>query len=168
MKIPFKNSCLVIENKLIEGCVPIDFAFKKYHKIDQLLKLDIDTIIDLRDNYLDFKLMNYRNYLQKNHKNIEVYNFKIKDFTCPSREIITEILDLIDLKINKGHKIYIHCLGGIGRTGTIIGSYKLRHKICNDKNILEYMQNLRLKNGCKKIKSPETNEQISMVVNWKY
>lgn len=167
MQVPFKNSYWVIDNKLLAGCVPTNFLFKKYEKIDCLLKFGIATIIDLRDDSFDSNFLNYKNFILTNNQNIEIINFKIKDFTCPSKELITQILNTIDAEIIKDRKIYIHCLGGIGRTGTIVACYLLRHKITNKQNILKYIEDLRKHSNCKKIKSPETKEQIEMVVNWK-
>lgn len=52
--------------------------------------------------------------------------FGIKDCGTPrSMQEVTELLETIisTIKSDKNAKIYIHCRGGIGRTGTIVGCY---------------------------------------------
>ena len=42
---------------------------------------------------------------------------------------LKHILDEIDGAILNGKTVYVHCLGGIGRTGTVVGCYLVRHGI---------------------------------------
>jgi protein-tyrosine phosphatase len=36
-------------------------------------------------------------------------------------ELMTTILDAIDESMTAGKPVYVHCWGGMGRTGTVIG-----------------------------------------------
>ena len=38
-----------------------------------------------------------------------------------------EILKLIDNAMLIDKKVYVHCWGGVGRTGTVVGCYLVRH-----------------------------------------
>ena len=51
----------------------------------------------------------------------------MRDFTAPRRDEMREILDLIDGELAAGGVVYLHCYGGIGRTGTVVGCYLVRH-----------------------------------------
>ena len=51
----------------------------------------------------------------------------IADLSTPPRGAIARILAMIDDAIAAGRSVYIHCWGGIGRTGTIVGCYLVRH-----------------------------------------
>lgn len=64
-------------------------------------------------------LFDYRD--SKNHKGIEYLHYPTKDlYILPDKEII-KIANKIVTKINQGNKVYIHCYGGHGRTGTLTG-----------------------------------------------
>src|SRR4029077_15504670 len=45
------------------------------------------------------------------------------DFEPPSHAVIGEALRLIDAEQAAGGTTYVHCWGGIGRTGTVIGCW---------------------------------------------
>jgi protein-tyrosine phosphatase len=64
----------------------------------------------------------------------------IKGMSVPTERFIHSILNQIDLIIMKGRPIYLHCLGGIGRTGTVVGFYLMRHRLATLKKMLEIIR----------------------------
>ena len=40
---------------------------------------------------------------------------------------MTRILDDVDAALADGGAVYVHCWGGIGRTGTVVGCWLVRH-----------------------------------------
>ena len=40
---------------------------------------------------------------------------------------MSDILDAIDAALRDGKTVYVHCWGGVGRTGTVIGCWLVRH-----------------------------------------
>jgi protein-tyrosine phosphatase len=80
---------------------------------------------------------------------------EIEDLGCPTRETMTRILDSIDASLAAGEVVYVHCLAGIGRTGTVIGCYLVRHGMSGDE-ALATVERLR---GA----GPETPEQRQLV-----
>jgi hypothetical protein len=53
----------------------------------------------------------------------------IRDMDVPSREEMAGLLDRIDNAIVAGRTVYVHCRGGLGRTGTVAGCWLARHGI---------------------------------------
>ena len=45
----------------------------------------------------------------------------------PTKALMVEILDKMEEIIATNEKIYVHCLGGHSRTGTVIGCWLKRH-----------------------------------------
>jgi len=67
----------------------------------------------------------------------------IEDMSIPSEAHIERILDLIDRRIQNDRPVYIHCWGGRGRTGTVVGCYLIRHGYVSGQKVLDLIQNLR-------------------------
>lgn len=57
---------------------------------------------------------------------IEYRRLPVKDNGVPTPERMREILDAIDAATAAGQKVYVHCRGGVGRTGTAVGAYLVR------------------------------------------
>ena len=45
----------------------------------------------------------------------------------PTIPHMTRILDEVDGALADGGSVYVHCWGGIGRTGTVVGCWLVRH-----------------------------------------
>mmetsp|Transcript_33616 Transcript_33616/g.38655 ORF Transcript_33616/g.38655 Transcript_33616/m.38655 type:complete len:97 (-) Transcript_33616:13-303(-) len=54
---------------------------------------------------------------------ISVYNFHWQDLKNPSVSEVLKNVKLMDMHINKGEAILVHCHAGQGRTGLIIAAY---------------------------------------------
>ena len=90
----------------------------------------------------------------------------IRDVSVPSKEAMVAILDAIDKSIRENHPVYVHCWGGKGRTGTVIGCYLARHGIAIGQEALARINYLRRDLPDSSARSPETLEQCEMVLSW--
>jgi protein-tyrosine phosphatase len=88
----------------------------------------------------------------------------IQDFTVPPPQRMEEILKALAVGLAGGRTIYLHCHGGIGRTGTVVGCYLVRQGMTGAEALLE-IHRLRLGAGCHP-DSPETETQRAMVLQW--
>lgn len=51
----------------------------------------------------------------------------IPDMGAPEPAHMLAILNAIDGSLAAGRPVYVHCFGGIGRTGTVVGCHFVRH-----------------------------------------
>jgi protein-tyrosine phosphatase len=98
---------------------------------------------------------------------VTFHQLPIRDLSVPTKRYMTRILDQIDLRIKYDKPVYVHCLGGIGQTATVVGSYLVRHGLATGKNMLEMIKDLRENCEDSGRQPPETREQRKMVVGWK-
>jgi hypothetical protein len=78
----------------------------------------------------------------------------IRDFSVPTREELTAILDTIDGALAYGRTVFVHCRGGIGRTGTVLGCWLRRHGASADEAFAALEGR------------PETDEQRALIRSW--
>jgi protein-tyrosine phosphatase len=96
---------------------------------------------------------------------ITYQRFPIPDWHTPAREKMAEILETIDVALFEQKKIYLHCYGGLGRTGLTVGCYLVGHGYPGSE-ALYMITTLRSEiPGTQKL-SPETAGQRKMVMEW--
>ena len=95
---------------------------------------------------------------------IEHRRMPIRDFTVPTPEEMEQILHTLAAALTEGHTIYLHCHGGIGRTGTVAGCHLVRRGRTGAVALQE-IHRLRMEGDCDP-HSPETEAQRAMVRQW--
>lgn len=171
MSLPYENTYWVKENSLLAGCCPGADREKLQANVQALTETGIEVIISLLENgetYSDgTPYAPYDEYFlrlaSERGINARYYNFPIPDFGLPEIRKLRQILDEIDSALAAGRKVFVHCWGGKGRTGTVIGCWLARH------GAEEPLQTLsKLRKACPNAgqASPETEEQCAFVRNW--
>ena len=96
----------------------------------------------------------------------EYRRIAVPDMSVPSRERMSAVLDLIDDTRSRGRALYLHCLGGLGRTGTVVGCHLVRNGLTGEE-ALERIDALRVDLVNAFSFSPVTDEQERFVKEWR-
>jgi len=89
----------------------------------------------------------------------------IPDQGTPTAAEMRAILDAIDAALAAGETVYVHCFGGIGRTGTVVGCWLVRHGLSGAAALAQIAAwRNETPDGARP--SPETAAQRALVLNW--
>lgn len=170
---PTSRSYWVVPQRLLAGAYPGDPNPEEARvKIKRLLDAGVRSFINLQQSLelgRDGKpFACYREAVAAFCPEAVCQRFPIRDVSVPNHVRMVEILDAIDDALRADQPVYIHCWGGIGRTGTVIGCWLLRHGFARPENVLARLTTLRKADrGGGHRRSPETHEQEQFVLSWR-
>ena len=167
---PFERSYWVLINRLIAGEIPAaNNEDESKVKLAGLVRINTKVVINLMEqderNRQGQLFFDYSPFLEQN--NVTTYRIPIKDLSVPSVEKMAEILNFIDLSSSQDKIVYVHCWGGVGRTGTVVGCYMMRHGMANSNNVFDTIDYLKRTTSIANRVSPETIEQREFVLEWR-
>jgi hypothetical protein len=154
---------------LLAGEYPGDPDEERTRKrVDALIEAGFDMFIDLTYSNETWP---YLHILQEEAKIYEVeaihLRFPIGDFGLPTQQQMHSILNTIEQSLQIGHKIYLHCWGGIGRTGTTVGCYLVRQGKTGEEALDQLAAWWRsVPKSRYHLHSPETLEQMEFIRTW--
>ena len=177
---PTGRSYWVVENRFAAGAYPGKKGRWELERVpevvEQLLDAGIDRFVNLTQDYPDGTDRHLTRYDPDVEPHAEVGRYPIRDVYIPTDEFMVEILDAIDDDLAGGHNVYVHCWGGVGRTGTVVGCWLIRHGYATADDVLEMISDLRIGDAGRgpnagrgeTRESPETLEQVDFVVGWEH
>ncbi|MEJ7811441.1 MAG: ADP-ribosylglycohydrolase family protein [Gemmatimonadaceae bacterium] len=167
---PHGNSYVVPDTRIVGGEYPgaldRDAALGK---IRAILDAGVTLFIDLTEGHeLDPYEPMLREEAAARGLDIEYVRLPVRDLGVPDAAHMMRVLDLLDGAERAGRGAYVHCWGGVGRTGTVIGCWLARRGMSGDAALAEVA---RLFGGTTKGKggwqrSPETQAQCDFVRGW--
>lgn len=139
-------------------------------KIDAFLEAGVNFFIDLTEEVeRNVSLKPYQKLLmeegQKSGHKVEYKRIPIRDVDVTTPETMTQILDTIDEALAADKTVYVHCWGGIGRTGTVVGCWLVRHGSTGEAAIQKIAE-LRKGTPDEWKTAPQTQAQRNMILNW--
>ncbi|TWT95750.1 protein-tyrosine phosphatase family protein [Neorhodopirellula pilleata] len=173
---PLPRTYWVWDGKLLAGAYagqPEENAHRK--RLEGLFQAGMRTFVNLMEkdevNNLGQPFAPYEDVLRSialdANETVECLRFPIIDQHITTNEQMTAILDAIDGSIAGGRPVYVHCFGGIGRTGTVICCWMLRHGIATNENVFDLLQTLREADVERSWReAPENQTQRDFVLDW--
>jgi len=170
---PHDNCYWVEPGRFLAGEYPGDGSSDRaLERLQAYLDLGVDCFVDLTteadglEPYEDLLL----DEAESRGMAVEYQRFPIRDMNIPERpEDMVVILDHIDRRLADGRKVYVHCWGGVGRTGTVVGCYLVRQGASGDDALARLQDLWSTVSSAKQAyfpRSPQTYRQISMVRLW--
>ncbi len=160
----------VLPGQLLAGEYPARAGNRNAaERIDELLEAGIDVFIDLtKPEELPPYLPLLRQRASMKQIQTAHRRFPIVDFSLPERATMLAALDSIDAALADGHHVYLHCRGGLGRTGMAVGCYLVRHGRTG-RQALEQIKDYWLSRPGRRSMpiSPETPDQAKFVMEWR-
>lgn len=140
-------------------------------RLAALLDAGITYFLDLttEDDPLDPYEEPVRDLAMQRGAEISYSRRAIRDMSCPTPSEMAAILDEIDAAIADGHVVYVHCWGGIGRTGTVVGCFLVRRGRDGDSALAEVARLYATMSARKRLsfpESPQTRRQRAFVREW--
>ena len=164
---PMPGSYWVLPGHLLAGESPgaVDRAVAT-RKLRRLLAAGVTLFVDLTEPG-EYGVPSYAPLLPQVAPDNAITHVAVpvRDQDVPTPAAMRAILDTLDAALDRGHCVYVHCWGGIGRTGTVIGCYLVRHGLAGTA-ALDRLAQLRLPTPDRQRPSPATEAQRAMVLEW--
>lgn len=161
-------------HNLLAGEYPADRNPKRIPpKLARYLDCGITAFLDLTEAHED--LRPYDGVLQPlaaaRGVDCAYRRMPIVDVSTPrSPSHMRDILAQLDSWMGENRRVYVHCWGGVGRTGTVIGCWLVERGMTGAQ-ALQHLQQLWITNMsaeklAKSPQSPETHAQRNYVADW--
>lgn len=122
------NFSWLIKNKLAGSAIPTSIK-----EIDWVIEQGVKSIVTIREEPLDDDWI----------KNVNYLHVMSNDMGVPEFDDLTFAVDFIHQRLNDEEPVMVHCLAGLGRTGTILASYLVKYENMSADEAIEKVREIR-------------------------
>ena len=98
---------------------------------------------------------------------VDFKSFPVADFSTPEPATMRRILDALYDAMRDGRTVYLHCRGGVGRTGTVVGCLLVESGYSASQALQLIARKWQVMAKRDRIaESPETAEQREYIARW--
>jgi protein tyrosine phosphatase (PTP) superfamily phosphohydrolase (DUF442 family) len=159
-----------VPGQLMAGAYPGDRNPEKAHaKITALHAAGIRHVVNLMTpDETDHTGQLFPSYAESCDRcGISVANWPIDDTTAPTPTLMRAILDDIERTIADDRPVFVHCWGGRGRTGTVVGCWLIENGFASPSSCVDFIRHRRSRCDDAAKPSPQTAAQSELVASWR-
>jgi ADP-ribosylglycohydrolase len=169
---PLPRSYWVLPGKLLAGGYPGRVGARGAEDagsaLNALLGSGVDAFLDLTASGEDTGTAPYAELLgpaaSKRAISAERRSAPLEDMSADGSAVGRALRDLVEL-LAAGKTVYLHCVGGLGRTGTVVGSFLVETGLASPAEAPALMARLRALTDKSEADSPQTDAQRLIVAS---
>ncbi|KPL79533.1 hypothetical protein SE18_26485 [Herpetosiphon geysericola] len=169
--VPIPAAYWVLPNRLLAGEHPMLQDKEPLHvRLQRFSAANISLFIDLTEQDETHELGDYLaafQQVQLNQQPVPIrYHAPIPDMQVPSIVQMQAILARIIVALDQQRTVYVHCWGGLGRTGTVLGCLLIQHG-WEYTEALAHIAALRQGSRDERYPSPSNDLQRQFIADWR-